>query len=360
MPQRSEGSDGSGIRPRFPGRSDRGAGKIELGAVIALVTTVVGVVLTFGIPVRVYALLDEAICRVETLAVCTPPTAAAAMPHNGMGPENPAGTETSERPVPEGGDGSVCTPLCAPVAGDAEWPEPPRHPEEGAATESDEEFDTVELSEVSGCDGWTLCLDHELQRDYRDARDLANSWAFSGREYAGDALRHFLGASGGTMEIDGEELLSEVPEFGDEVAGAHTDLGLQAIAEAREQDADGPVTFPVNTGWNSFGTGTDGTGHVYDDPDWAAMLGTWMYNHTGVVTAYPPSAAEGDWSYEITAQTNIRKYYDWDPEATEPVTGEGPDPGRFSEQDLWNMHRAGIAREFWIEGAAVTSSRGDV
>ncbi|MFC3999514.1 hypothetical protein ACFOVU_26615 [Nocardiopsis sediminis] len=349
--------DGSGPRSAGRPRTDHGAGMVEYGSVIALIAIVAGVVLTAGIPGRVSGLIDGAVCRVETREGCAEPDGGAGE-GDGVDPDD---LTIMAPPAPDGGGPPACAPLCEPEPGAvnlADWPEPPVHPETGIAIESHTEFDSVEMGEVSGCDWWTLCIDHEIQRKYRDARGYANGGAIAGRHNASEALHHFLDASGETMEISGEELIDDVPEFEEEVEDAHREIGLQAIREAREQGATGPLTFPVSTEWNSFGYGRDGTGYVYDDADWINTLGSWRYNHTGEVRVFPPDEPGGEWTYEMSAQTNIEKYYDWDPRETDPVVSAGPFQSQFSERDLWNMHRAGMAREFWIEGSHVTTSEG--
>ncbi|MFC4560229.1 Flp family type IVb pilin [Nocardiopsis mangrovi] len=355
-------------RPARPSHADRGAGMVEYGAVIALIAIVAGVVLTAGIPGRVSGLIEDAVCRVETQEDCTATAAGsdgAADRDGAAGPDgvDPADLRTMAPPPPDGGGGPVCDPLCDPESGDvnlAEWPPPPDHPETGIAIESYEEYDTKNPDDISGTDYtfWPFTRS-KLEAKHQAAREWAyGSLLMPGTANSRAALLHFLDGSGETMEIDGDDLMADVPEFREEVESAQDDIGRSAIAEAREQGATGPVTFPFSTEWNAFGRDPRTGEYIYDDSDWINTLGSWNYNQVGEVTVFPPADPEGVWRYEVTSRTNVQKYYDWDPEKTDPAIGVGPIDAPFSEHDLWNMHRTGLAQEFWVEGSTTTTRGG--
>jgi hypothetical protein len=356
------GDPGSGARAGTRPSGDTGAGLTEYAGVVLLVAAIAGVVLVAGVPDRVGALLDTAVCRVAGDAACADAPGGDTAASGGEDGDG-GGLTTLQYPVDDGGS-EVCSPLCEPSPGAmslVEWPSPPMHPETATALESAEEYDSKDIGEVSGCDFWTLCIDHQIQREYRDVRMYANGGALRGQPNASDALHHFLDGSGETLEIDVDDLVADVPEFQREIEGAHRDIGRRAIADAKAQGVDGPVTYPVSTEWNSFGfngtsTGT-GTGYVYDNEDWINTLGSWNYQHTGEVRVYPPEEPGGEWRYEVSAATNVQKYYDWDEDRTTPAVGS-PIPSSFSEQDLWNMHRAGMGQEFWTEGSHTSTSEG--
>jgi hypothetical protein len=172
------------------------------------------------------------------------------------------------------------------------------------------------------------------------ANGLAGAWPDASRN-----LLHFLGNSGKPLEQDVDGMLGDIPEFAAQTDQDQANLGLTAIEEAKRRGATGPITFPVNTPWNGFGY--DEQGLVYDNDNWFYALGGWQYNLTGEVTVYPPSTPGGAWRYEVSTRVNLRDQYNWD-------GGKGVNIGPLSVSDeqLAELHRAGLAQEYVAVGAS--------
>ena len=95
------------------------------------------------------------------------------------------------------------------------------------------------------------------------------------------------------------------------------------------------MTYPLSTPW----------GDHTADGDWYYASGSFNYNQTGTVTAYPPDAEHSEWRYEVDTQVNFRDRYNWD-------GGKSTQIGPFTvtDESLAAMHRAGIAREYNLLG----------
>lgn len=340
------------------GSTDHGASLVEYGAVIVLVAAIAGALYSASVPEKVETAVSGALCELSGGGDCKPGGTASGDPEGD--PESEINTQQYLPPAP--GDGKEeCLPLCEPEPGEVslvDLPEPPAHPEEVTATESHVEHDSKTLDEVGQPEprprGQT---DYELEDKKAEARKFAFLGGVRGLDRSSDALNHYLDGSGDTMKINADDLRKDVPEFDAEVKKANKEIGAQAIADAKKRGAKGPLTFPVSTEWNSFGYNKAGTKYVYDDADWINTLGSWRYSQTGQVTAYPPEEPGGEWTYKTTTRTHVKKYYDWDEDKTGAAVKVPHYPdSSFSERDLWDMHRAGIAREFWIEGSTGAES----
>ncbi|WP_460861863.1 hypothetical protein [Nocardiopsis coralliicola] len=319
---------------------------------ILLVAAVAAAVFAAAVPQTVGALYEEGICRIEQRGGC-----------DEIGEQGgPDGGETLVEPRMEDPGiptAPVCEPLCEAVPGHvnlAEWPDPPTHPERRTAQESQLAHDSANVDDISRKTFWTWPWT-VLETKKQDAYLVANGGAFRGMWTARRALLHFLDGSGNDFEVDVDEVLEDVPEFREAVADQRQDIGRQAILQAQEDGAEGPVTFPVSSEWNAFGTDPDG-GYIYDDSDWINTLGSWNHAETGEVTVFPPEDPGGEWTYEMRSTTHLQKYYDWDRDETGPVLDVGPFDSSFSEMDLSEMHRAGIAQEFWAKGETGATTTG--
>ncbi|PSK95894.1 hypothetical protein CLV63_11357 [Murinocardiopsis flavida] len=337
----------------FAGRSEHGAGAVEYGAVVVLVAAIAGGLYAAGIPEKVGADVGAAVCDLTDLTDLTGGTGCGGSDTPGSGEDERDDITTMQYPADPGGQ--VCLPLCDPERGNKhldDWPEPPIHPEQGIAIDSAEEYDQTDIDDVSDKVMMNGVPGHQLEIKRTQAYNFATGGDLKGMDNASGALKHFLDGSGETKQIDADDLRKDVPEFDAEVKKANKQIGADAIADAKKRGVTEPVTYPVSTEWNAFGYNKEGTGYIYDDADWINTLGSWQYNQVGEVTVYPPAEPDGEWTQTTTTQTNVKKYYDWDEDKTGPaVKGPMGIESDFSEQDLWNMHRTGIAQEFWIEGS---------
>lgn len=201
---------------------------------------------------------------------------------------------------------------------DADAPEPPSWtpPADGAG-----EYD----SEFAGL------IDHSVHSLAREGADLKREeWP-----NASEHLDHFLDNTGSDYEADVDSLLTDQPDFAQKTEEARHQAGHDAVAQAQAEGATGPVIYPLSTPWG---------GHTADG-DWFYASGSFNYNQTGTVTAYPPDAEHSDWRYEVDTQVNFRDRYNWD-------GGKSTTIGPFTVEDesLAALHRAGIAREYNLVG----------
>ncbi|MGC4933269.1 hypothetical protein ACLQ3C_06260 [Gordonia sp. DT30] len=152
---------------------------------------------------------------------------------------------------------------------------------------------------------------------------------------ASSMLMHFLGNSGNEYRFDVNGMLRDVPEF----AGRSEDTASRSASRAQSvmpNGYDGPVAFQsqwqVNPGFRA-----DATAH----PDYWAALGTFSYQTSGVYMPHLGGAGVGPG--ELTYQTSIYDYYNWD------TTKKSP-----SEQysDLNDLHRAGWAQNYEVTGTS--------
>ncbi|WP_067966573.1 hypothetical protein [Nocardiopsis trehalosi] len=359
--------------------ADLGAGTAEYGAVILLVAAVAGtVVASTGVPERVSGLIGDAVCAVPADDACadadgTGPASAGA-PTGSDAPDRPTGEADAPAPAvdpavdpeirPEWDtlptDTALCAPLCSPtVPLESAMFLPNGYPEESVAETADREHAGADLGDVSGCDFWTLCLEHEIEGAHDDVREWVDDEAPRPNDIAAEALRRYLDGDGRTMAIDTDRLLEDVPEFQEAVTAAQHEIGRQAIAEAKRIPRDelgDSVTFPVNAPWRTFGPGEDGTGFAYEDPIWRDTLGDWQYNVHGTARVVPPQEPGGEWTYEVESGLNIETEYGFGPsrdgDALWGDSGDGPlgvgtEVGR---EELHDMHRTGLARGFTITG----------
>lgn len=167
------------------------------------------------------------------------------------------------------------------------------------------------------------------------AHALSGTWPDASRN-----LLHFLGNSGDPLEQDVDKILDDVPEFQETIDQHNDRLGATAIEQAKEDGADGPVTFPINTGWTGYGYDPP-----YENQNWFYASGGWQYNLAGQVTAYPPSEPGGEWRYETSTTVNWRDQYNWDGGKKVNIG-----PMEVTDEELAALHRAGVAQEYMMYG----------
>ncbi|WP_420162076.1 hypothetical protein [Nocardiopsis sp. CNT-189] len=188
-----------------------------------------------------------------------------------------------------------------------------------------------------GSDGWPVDDYAAKAAAEAGAHAMAGAWPEASRN-----LLHFMGNSGEPLEQDVDQMLEDLPGFRNEVEGTRRGLGAAAIEQARQEGADGPVTFPVNTAWTGHYIGEE------HDKNWYLATGGMQYNLNGSVTVHPPEEEGGEWTYTMTTEVNFRDQYNWD-----GGKGTGIIPGVYvSDETLAEMHRAGVAQEFPMYGTS--------
>lgn len=201
---------------------------------------------------------------------------------------------------------------------DAEAPEPPAWtPPADGAGEHDSEFAGP--------------IDHSVHSLAREGADIKREdWP-----NAAEHLDHFLDNNGQDYPADVDSLISDQPDFAREAEDRRHQAGHDAVAQAQADGATGPVTYPLSTARDGHPAGGD----------WFYASGSFNYNQTGTVTAYPPDADPPEWRYEVDTQVNFRDRYNWD-------GGKATQIGPFtvSDERLAALHRAGIAQEYNLVG----------
>lgn len=208
----------------------------------------------------------------------------------------------------------------------------------------------------SGSGEWDSREPTDEDRENLDlAEDMVLGGRFTGKGAASDNLQHYLDNTGEDQAIDVDDMLEEVPAFSTAVEEQRSAIGQQAIAEAQQSGVAGPVTFPVNTDWEG------GQASSSESEKYYYATGSFDYNQTGTVTAYPPSEPGGEWTYEVNTAVNLRDRYNWD-------TGKGvhidipdwvpgyPDEINVSDTQMQGLHQSGLAREYNIVGESEQST----
>lgn len=187
--------------------------------------------------------------------------------------------------------------------------------------------------------------DHAVHSLAREGADLKRAdWP-----HAADHLDHFLDNTGEDYSTDVDGLLKDQPHVAQKIEETREQAGHDAVAQAQKDGATGPITYPLSTPWASH------TGDP-DEGDWFYASGSYNFNQTGTVTAYPPDEDHPEWRYEADAQVNFRDRYNWD-------GGKATQIGPFtvSDESLAALHRGGLAREYNLVGASSTQhSEGSV
>lgn len=317
-----------------PGRKcryDRGAATIEyVGLIIAVVVLVVGVAAVVSTTsLDVVDKLKSAICSITGGTDCADATVAEDGTPQQPGTKWPEPTET--RPGGHRKPIYHLTPgLGEPVPGKSvPTPNPPPWSpvDEGAGKHNS----SGRLKKAAAY--------LELPDYYRIAWEANVAVPEASRN-----LRWYLENSGKDLPQDVDKILRDVPRLNRDYTTEQADLGMSAIADAKERGATGPMTFPVSTAWSPFSIG------ARESPNWYLAIGHLQYSMVGQVTVYPPSTAGGEWTYEMTTSMIIRKQYNWD---------KGKSFYGVPADSLGWLHRAGVAQEYLLTGeSAVTTRKG--
>lgn len=69
------------------------------------------------------------------------------------------------------------------------------------------------------------------------------------------------------------------------------------------------------------------------------------------MTVYPPSDANGEWTYSYDTQTHVADRYNWDGQKSVDIG-----PFHVTDKQLQELHQAGIAQEYDLVGESSVSS----
>ncbi|HCB76883.1 MAG TPA: hypothetical protein DEP91_12060 [Sphingomonas bacterium] len=227
-------------------------------------------------------------------------------PGRGDGPATPGKSTITPSPGMPG----YPTPPAAPSAGDGSG----AHASEGASI-----------------------ADHINEAAFYRVADAADAM---GLDNAARHMRHYLGNSGETLSIDPKAIRADIPAIREEIdASFETDVRAVAEAHVRANYTGEPMTFQVTTPWTSTYAGKELS------QDWFFAVGGFSYAHTATVTVTP--GANGAAQVSIDSDLHVFDRYNWD-------EGKGVDIGplRIGDEQLGQLHQAGLAQEFEVRGSA--------
>ncbi len=160
-------------------------------------------------------------------------------------------------------------------------------------------------------------------------------WADAARN-----LDHYLGGTGEDLEQPVDRILEEEPGFADTVEQfIYDSIAGGAVDMAVAEGVTGPVSFPVNTPWESYRINRQ------NNENWYLALGDFNYNVSGQVTVFPPDSPGGHWRYEVNAVINLRDRYNWDADKGTKIDGQV-----INDEELNSLREAGMAQTFTMTG----------
>lgn len=182
-----------------------------------------------------------------------------------------------------------------------------------------------------------------------EAATLAATLMSSTWPDASDNLLHFLSNSGTDKQMDLDAYLEDESEIRTAIQSRERSIGLAAIERAKTSGIEGPVTFPVQTGW----PGVEAASH-----NWYYATGSGNYSMHGQVTVYPPDANHPEWRFEMDTTLHYRDQYNWDGSKSTVIDLPGPFDPTVTDQQLAELHRAGLAKEFLLHGSTARRTTG--
>lgn len=159
-------------------------------------------------------------------------------------------------------------------------------------------------------------------------------------------LRHYLENTGTPQGGDVDGMLHDIPSLHD---GSQADAEVmtgKAVEDAQASGATGPVTYPFNTPWTPEGPD--------DSENWFYATGNYQYATDGIVTVYPPTDDNSEWTYTYDYRVHMADRYNWDGNKSTNILGMN-----ITDAELQELHRADIAQEYDLTGeSSVRSGRG--
>ncbi len=193
-----------------------------------------------------------------------------------------------------------------------------------------------------GSDPWYTRGDDLLVKDLAGrAATFADSIGWT---HAAHNLHHYLDNSGDDLKTNPDEMMRDAHGFRADVDKTTAAEMRRIAAEAAENDTYGkPIQF--NTGWKGYYIGPN------ESKDWYYAMGGIQYSVTGVATVYPPDHEGDEPRIEMRYQDHVFDRYNWD-------GGKSTEIGPFTitDEEMAEMHRAGVAQEFNISGSTETKN----
>ena len=183
----------------------------------------------------------------------------------------------------------------------------------------------------------------EHEESHRTWMRIATVAGLVGRPNASRNMRHFLENSGEPLEQNVDSMLNSVDRFSSAAMLEQQDLIHEATRKADDEGGSGPYTFPIRTEWAQH------TGNPEEDgQDWFYASGSWAYSQTGEVTV--TREVDGRWSYDMETDIHVRDRYDWHGNDDKGLGVNIPFIGNVEDEELAELHRAGLAQEYTMHG----------
>lgn len=187
--------------------------------------------------------------------------------------------------------------------------------------------------------------------DERGLTDRANHYMWTRVSLAAESLglpnaarhmRHYLGNTGQSLDVDPDLMLRDVPELQEAYDRQTEALRAQANQRVLGMTVSSPATFSLSTARRS---------DVYCrkdvSQDWFYAIGGFTYWVTAEVTVTPPETEGGPITASMSTQLHIFDRYNWDQGKSVTIAGM-----TITDEQLGRLHRVGLAREYDINGTS--------
>jgi hypothetical protein len=191
-----------------------------------------------------------------------------------------------------------------------------------------------------GSDPWYTTVDDRIMKAL--ANDAATFADAIGWTHAAAHLRHYLDNSGADLTVSPDQIGRDVPSFQGKVDQTMAAEMRRITAEAQASGTYGqPVQF--SSGWRGHYIGPE------QSKDWYYAMGGVQYSVTGVATVHPPDHPGGQSRVEMDYKTHVFDRYNWDGGKQTQIG-----PFTITDDEMAEMHRAGVAQEFNMSGSSDT------
>jgi hypothetical protein len=191
---------------------------------------------------------------------------------------------------------------------------------------------------------------------------VAEAWQAE-RPDATRHMRHYLGNSGEILEMDVEYMIRDIPHFEQHSRDFLDSFLHDQIVEEIVQTYDGvSQNFKMVSDWKIFQV------RKSTSKNWFFAVGTFSYAYSANVTVVPPVSTGGNPIIEMNYQMFVHDVYNWDqsklvtiekpiedyeipiPEEYQDHIFDEGDHLRIHDTALMQLHRAGLAKEYYITG----------
>lgn len=167
------------------------------------------------------------------------------------------------------------------------------------------------------------------------ARGAVEAAELLGLTTAARHLDHYLDNSGDDLTVDPDQIVRDVPAFGDT-----RDAELRRLVDAAAADAVASgrtgEPIPFDSGWQGFYLTKEAS------QDWFYAMGGIQYAVSGYLVVSPGDPP----SVEVHSSTHVFDRYNWD--EGKKVTIGGID---IHDKDMGELHTAGLAQEYDMRGS---------